>query len=145
MKALSPSFITNIWDNISVPCDDVVTPLSSWDKELEFHKGLIFSNKAEIQYAVKIYSIKRNQRYEVYESNLTQWAIYCTNECSWKLQVCQRKKHGFWEITKYYSPHTCINLDVSKDGKMLDSNLIEREIHHLVVKNHAVKIGTLDA
>ena len=123
----------------------MVTPLSSWDKELEFHKGLIFSNKAEIQYAVKIYSIKRNQRYEVYESNLTQWAIYCTNECSWKLQVCQRKKHGFWEITKYYSPHTCINLDVSKDGKMLDSNLIEREIHHLVVKNHAVKIGTLDA
>jgi hypothetical protein len=34
---------------------------------------------------------------------------------------------------------------VSKDGKMLDSNLIEREIHHLVIKDHAVKIQTLDA
>uniref|UniRef100_A0A2N9F1B3 SWIM-type domain-containing protein n=1 Tax=Fagus sylvatica TaxID=28930 RepID=A0A2N9F1B3_FAGSY len=145
MEAPSPSFIANTWDNISVPCDDMVTPLSSWDKELEFRKGLIFSNKAEVQHAVKIYSIKRNQRYKVYESNLTQWAVYCTNECSWKLRACQRKKHGFWEITKYYGPHTCTNLDVSKDGKMLDSNLIEREIHHLVVKDHAVTIGTLDA
>jgi hypothetical protein len=60
MEAPSPSFIANTWDNISVPCDDVVTPLSSWDKELEFRKWLIFSNKAEVQYAVKIYSIKRN-------------------------------------------------------------------------------------
>ena len=34
---------------------------------------------------------------------------------------------------------------MSKDGKMLDSNLIEREIHYFVVKDHAVKIGTLDA
>ena len=145
MEAPSPSFIANTWDNISVPCDDVVTPLYSWDKELEFCKGLIFSNKAEVQYAVKIYSIKRNQRYKVYESNLTQWAIYCTNECSRKLWACQRKKHGFWKITKYYCPHTCTNLNVSKDGKMLDSNLIEREIHHLVVKDHAVKIQILDA
>uniref|UniRef100_A0A2N9IC04 Transposase MuDR plant domain-containing protein n=1 Tax=Fagus sylvatica TaxID=28930 RepID=A0A2N9IC04_FAGSY len=118
MEAPSPSFIANTWDNISVPCDDVVTPLSSWDKELEFRKGLIFSDKAEVQYAVKIYSIKKKP---------------------------ERKKHGFWEITKYYGPHTCTNLDVSKDGKMLDSNLIEREIHHLVVKDHAVTIGTLDA
>ena len=58
---------------------------------------------------------------------------------------CQRKKHGFWEITKYNGPHTCTNIDVSKNGKMLDSNLIEREIHNLVVVDHGVKIVTLDA
>jgi hypothetical protein len=112
---------------------------------MEFRKGLIFSNKAKVKYATKIYSIDRNQRYKVYESNLTQWAINCTNACSWKLRACQRKKHGFWKITKYNGPHTCTNIDVSKDGKMLDSNLIEREIHNLVVVDHGVKIVTLDA
>jgi hypothetical protein len=115
MEAPSPSFIANTWDNISVPCGGVVTPLSGWSKEMEFSKWLIFSNKAEMKYAAKIYSININQRYKVYESNLTQWVIYCTNECSWKLRACQRKKHGFWEITKHYGPHTCTNLDVSKD------------------------------
>jgi hypothetical protein len=29
MKVSSPSFIANTWDNISVPCDHVVTPLST--------------------------------------------------------------------------------------------------------------------
>uniref|UniRef100_A0A2N9H0X3 Transposase MuDR plant domain-containing protein n=1 Tax=Fagus sylvatica TaxID=28930 RepID=A0A2N9H0X3_FAGSY len=115
------------------------------DNEMEFRKGLIFSNKADVQYAAKIYSIERNQRYKVYESNLTQWGINCTNGCSWKLRACQRKKHGFWEITKYSGPHTCTNIDVSKDGKMLDSNLIEREILNQVVADHGVKISTLDA
>uniref|UniRef100_A0A2N9G675 SWIM-type domain-containing protein n=1 Tax=Fagus sylvatica TaxID=28930 RepID=A0A2N9G675_FAGSY len=114
-------------------------------KEMEFRKGLIFSNKADVQYAAKIYSIERNQRYKMYESNLTQWGINCTNACSWKLRACQRKKHGFWEITKYSGPHTCTNIDVSKDGKMLDSNLIEREILNQVVADHGVKISTLDA
>uniref|UniRef100_A0A2N9FK77 Transposase MuDR plant domain-containing protein n=1 Tax=Fagus sylvatica TaxID=28930 RepID=A0A2N9FK77_FAGSY len=128
MEAPSPSFIANTWDNINIPCDHVITPLYTWSKEMEFRKGLIFSNKADVQYAAKIYSIKRNQRYKVYESNLTQWGINCTNGCSWKLRACQRKKHGLWEITKYSGPHTCTNIDVSKDGKMLDSNLIEREI-----------------
>uniref|UniRef100_A0A2N9G5E1 MULE transposase domain-containing protein n=1 Tax=Fagus sylvatica TaxID=28930 RepID=A0A2N9G5E1_FAGSY len=128
MEAPSPSFIANTWDNINIPCDHVITPLYTWSKEMEFRKGLIFSNKADVQYAAKIYSIERNQRYKVYESNLTQWGINCTNGCSWKLRACQRKKHGLWEITKYSGPHTCTNIDVSKDGKMLDSNLIEREI-----------------
>uniref|UniRef100_A0A2N9J030 MULE transposase domain-containing protein n=1 Tax=Fagus sylvatica TaxID=28930 RepID=A0A2N9J030_FAGSY len=145
MEAPSPSFITNTWDNINVPCDHVVTPLYIWSKEMEFRKGLIFSNKTEVKYATKIYNIDRNQRYKVYESNLTQWAINCTNACSWKLQACQRKKHGFWEITKYNGPHTCTNIDVSKDGKMLDSNLIEREILNQVVADHGIKISTLDA
>jgi hypothetical protein len=145
MEAPSPSFIANTWDNINVPCDHVVTPLYTWSKEMEFRKGLIFSNKAEVKYAAKIYSIDRNQRYKVYESNLTQWGINCTNACSWKLRACQRKKHGFWKITKYNGPHTCTNIDVSKDGKMLDSNLIEREILNQVVANHGVKISTLDA
>uniref|UniRef100_A0A2N9GUX0 SWIM-type domain-containing protein n=1 Tax=Fagus sylvatica TaxID=28930 RepID=A0A2N9GUX0_FAGSY len=145
MEAPSPSFIANTWDNINVPYDDVVTPLYTWSKEMEFRKGLIFRDKAEVQYAAKIYSIERNQRYKVYESNVTQWGIICTNECSWKLRACQRKKHGFWEITKYNGPHTCTNIDVSKDGKMLDSNLIEREILNQVVANHGVKISALDA
>ena len=34
---------------------------------------------------------------------------------------------------------------MSKDGKMLDSNLIEREILNQVVADHGVKISTLDA
>ena len=82
MEASSPSFIANTWDNINVPCDHVVTPLYTWSKEMEFRKGLIFSNKADVQYAAKIYSIERNQRYKVYESNLTQWGINSTNACS---------------------------------------------------------------
>ena len=123
----------------------MVTPLSTWSKEMEFRKGLIFNNKAEVKYSANIYSIDRNQIYKVYKSNLTQWAINCTNACSWKLRACQRKKHGFWEITKYNGPHTCTNIDVSKNVKMLDSNLIEREIHNLVVVDHGVKIVTLDA
>ena len=95
MEAPSPSFITNTWDNINVPCDHVVTPLYTWSMEMECRKGLIFSNKAEVKYAAKIYNIDRNQRYKVYESNLTQWAINCTNACSRKLRDANARSMDF--------------------------------------------------
>ena len=40
----------------------------SWNPDFEPYVGLKFQDKAELQRAIKLYSIKRHQKYETVES-----------------------------------------------------------------------------
>jgi hypothetical protein len=95
MEAPSPVFIANTWDNIIVPSNDVVQYVSVWKRGMELSKGiLLFNNKDELQFAVRVYSIDKNQSYKVSESSMVKWATYCS-KCEWYLQACKRKKKEY--------------------------------------------------
>jgi hypothetical protein len=143
LKPKSSSFTTNTWDNINdtindTSLNDEVTPLDSWDKKQELRKGLFFKSKIEVQYALKVYSSSCNQEYKVKESNKTKLHVCCSNGCSWRMRACMCSTHGFWEITKYNGPHTCRHPNIRKDGKVFDSNFIEREVRSYVANDQIV-------
>uniref|UniRef100_A0A2N9EBT9 SWIM-type domain-containing protein n=1 Tax=Fagus sylvatica TaxID=28930 RepID=A0A2N9EBT9_FAGSY len=123
--------------------DDVVTPLDSWDKMQELRKGLFFKSKIEVQYALKVYSSRVNQEYKVKESNKRKLHVCCSNGCSWRMRACMRSTHGFWEITKYNGPHTCRHPNIRKDGKVFDSNFIEREVRSYVANDQTISVKSL--
>jgi hypothetical protein len=147
MEAPSPSFIANTWDNIII-LDDIneTTGLTVWKVGMELSKGMLFNNKDELQFSVRAYLIKKNQRYKVSESSQVKWAIYYS-KCEWYLRACKRKRNniGLWEITIYNGPHTCTSSGIQSDGKMADAKFIERQIHHLIVADHAATIKLLHA
>ena len=144
MEAPSPAFIANTWDNIIVPSNDEVQCVSVWKRGMELSKGMLFNNKDELQFAVRAYSIDKNQSYKVSESSMVKWATYCS-KCEWYLRACKRKRKEYWEITIYNGPHTCTSSTVTNNGKMMNSKFIERQIHHLVKTNPAAKLKLLTA
>jgi hypothetical protein len=144
LKPKSSSFTTNTWDNINdTSFNDEVTPLDSWDKKQELRKGLFFKSKIEVQYALKVYSSRVNQEYKVKESNKRKLHVCCKNGCSWRMRACMRSTHGFWEITKYNGPHTCRHPNIRKDGKVFDSNFIEREVRSYVANDQTISVKSL--
>uniref|UniRef100_A0A2N9HQ99 SWIM-type domain-containing protein n=1 Tax=Fagus sylvatica TaxID=28930 RepID=A0A2N9HQ99_FAGSY len=144
LKPKSSSFTTNTWDNINdTSFNDEVTPLDSWDKMQELRKGLFFKSKIEVQYALKVYSSRVNQEYKVKESNKRKLHVCCSNGCSWRMRACMRSTHGFWEITKYNGPHTCRHPNIRKDGKVFDSNFIEREVRSYVANDQTISVKSL--
>jgi hypothetical protein len=72
MEAPSPAFIANTWDNIIVPSNDEVQCVSVWKMGMELSKGMLFNNKDELQFAVRAYSIDKNQSYKVSESSMVK-------------------------------------------------------------------------
>uniref|UniRef100_A0A2N9EWY4 SWIM-type domain-containing protein n=1 Tax=Fagus sylvatica TaxID=28930 RepID=A0A2N9EWY4_FAGSY len=144
MEAPSPAFIANTWDNIIVPSNDEVQCVSVWKRGMELSKGMLFNNKDELQFAVRAYSIDKNQSYKVSESSMVKWATYCS-KCEWYLRACKRKRKEYWEITIYNGPHTCTSSTVTNNGKMMNSKFIERQIHHLVKTDPAAKLKLLTA
>lgn len=38
-------------------------------------------------------------------------------KCSWSLLATKRRGDEFWEIEKYKSPHTCVNLIINWDPR----------------------------
>ena len=70
MEAPSPGFIANTWDNIIVPSNDEVQCVSVWKRGMELSKGMLFNNKDDLQFAVRAYSIDKNQSYKVSESSM---------------------------------------------------------------------------
>uniref|UniRef100_A0A2N9J057 SWIM-type domain-containing protein n=1 Tax=Fagus sylvatica TaxID=28930 RepID=A0A2N9J057_FAGSY len=114
-----------------------------WDKKQELRKGLFFKSKIEVQYALKVYSSRVNQEYKVKESNKRKLHVCCKNGCSWRMRACMRSTHGFWEITKYNGPHTCRHPNIRKDGKVFDSNFIEREVRSYVANDQTISVKSL--
>uniref|UniRef100_A0A2N9F0Z9 Transposase MuDR plant domain-containing protein n=1 Tax=Fagus sylvatica TaxID=28930 RepID=A0A2N9F0Z9_FAGSY len=142
MEAQSLTFIANTWDNIIVPSNDEVQCVSVWKRGMELSKGMLFNNKDELQFAVRAYSIDKNQSYKVSESSMVKWATYCS-KCEWYIRAWKRKKKVYWEITIYNGHHTCTSSTVTNDGKMINSKFIERQIHHLVKIDPAAKLKLL--
>ncbi|GJT19959.1 DNA-binding WRKY transcription factor [Tanacetum coccineum] len=84
-----------------------------------------FKDKEELIKAIKLYSIRKNKQYEVVETCLTIWKIrrrlssQCG--CKWKLRACKRKRSGYFEITQYTGPHTCLHNKITQDHPNLDA------------------------
>ena len=100
-------------------------------------------SKIEVQYVLKVYSSSYNQQYKVKESNKTKLHVCCSNGCSWRMRACMRSTYGFWEITKYNGPYTCRHPNIRKDGKVFDSNFIEREVRSYVANDQTITVKTL--
>ena len=126
---------------------ETLTSLSGlWNESNELYEGLQFENKADLQFAVKHYSVHRNQHLVVSEYEPSLWAVKCKKSndgCRWRLRACRRKTHGMFEITKYIGPHTCVYPKLSQDHSQLDSTLIAREIQSVVKRDPTTSIVTL--
>lgn len=87
-----------------------------------------FKNKDELIRAIKLYTIKKHQQYEVVETCPTIWKVRCKlctqTGCKWQLCACKRQCSGYFEITQYIGPHTCYQYRITQDHPNLDANLI---------------------
>ena len=79
----------------------------------EFIVGQVFSSKAILQDAIKLYSIKAHQHYVVVASSKKFLVLRCKKaeecQCTWKLHAMVVKDTYFFAINKYKGPHTCVN------------------------------------
>ncbi|PWA43780.1 hypothetical protein CTI12_AA532470 [Artemisia annua] len=106
-----------------------------------------FKDKEELVKAIKLYSIRKHKQYEMVETCPTIWKIRCRLSsqcgCKWKLRACKRKRSGYFEITQYTGPHTCLHNKITQDHPNLDANLIAQETQHLIKEQPSISIPTL--
>ena len=124
--------------------NDLIARIDLWNELDELFKGLQFESKVDLQYAVKCYSICKNQHLIVIESELDMWAVKCkkwSEGCNWRLRACRHKSHGLFEITKYIGLHTCVYPKLSQDHSQLDSTFIAQEVQNIVQSNHTISIA----
>ncbi|KAL1195577.1 hypothetical protein V5N11_013578 [Cardamine amara subsp. amara] len=89
---------------------------SSWLDERELQVGMLFSDKDELDKAVKLYSCRRHRGYFTRECSysIDFRRSYGCYKCGWTL-TSEKTKGNFFEITKYRGPHTCEPEDVGSD------------------------------
>ena len=64
--------------------------------------------------------------------------------CAWKVRAfSQRKLNGLWAITVYSGPRICPSVRVNKDGRMINSNFLAKELHKYILEDHTCKINDL--
>ncbi|XP_029127699.1 uncharacterized protein LOC109800018 [Cajanus cajan] len=101
---------------------------NSWRVGDELYVGLRFHTKADVQMAVKHYSMNAHQTFVVLESGLKVLSVRCPNSnegCPWKLRASMSTKYNNkWVIKKWGGRHTCINAILSQDHNKLDSEFI---------------------
>lgn len=108
--------------------------------------GLRFESKQAVQLAVKQYSMKIHQSFEVEKSTKSLWNVHCPNRsagCPWRLRVILSKKADKWEVSKYGGPHSCVNAMLSQDHAKMDSNFICSCILGMVREQPAVTVGLI--
>ena len=105
-------FISNTWDNINDPSPTLGTwRLTSWHKGDQWAKGMLFKNKASVQYVLTLYSVEHNKQYKVINSDTNRRVVLCIHEaCLWSIRARCSKKHGMWQISKCKGPHSCLSL-----------------------------------
>ena len=120
-----------------------------YTSDQELCRELIFKNKEEVIRAVKLYSIRRNQQYEVVESCPIIWRLRCKkyleSGCGWKLRACKRSTYGLFEITQYNGPHSCLHSELSQDHPHIDASLIANEVQHFVKEQPSITVSALRA
>ena len=101
----------------SVSIDDVVNDSrmqilndEMWHAGLEFKIGMIFSSRDHVKTAIKLYSVKRKREFRLEETRHNTIALRCHigEGCQWRLRATEKKVSGYWTITKYGGPHTCV-------------------------------------
>ena len=146
-EAHGPSFHANTRDNIVDPSNVEIPFSSSWVRGMNFSKGLIFPNKEVVRQALIVYSMDNNKNYITERSNQQRLCVKCTNEsCAWKVRAfSQQKLNGLWAVTIYGDPHTCPSVGVNKDGIIMDSNFLTKELHTYILADHTSKIKDLQS
>ena len=99
-------FTLNTWDNINDPSPALGTrQLTSWHKGDQPAKGVLFKNKASVQYVLTLYSVEHNKQYKVIKSDTNRLVVRCIRDaCPWSIQAIFSKKHRLWLISKCKGP-----------------------------------------
>ena len=94
--------------------------------------GQVFNLKADLQHAVKLYSISAHQEYVVVSLTTKLLVLRCKkveqSQCPWKLCAMVVKCTTSFAINKYNGPHKCVNPCLNRDHQQLDTNLIAAHI-----------------
>nr|POE95152.1 hypothetical protein CFP56_25270 [Quercus suber] len=127
-------FTSNTWDNINDPSPALAPEeLTSWHKGDQPAKGMLFNNKASVQYVLTLYSVEHNKQYKVIKSDTNRLVVRCTHDaCPWSIRAIFSKKHRLWLISKCTGPHSCTSLQVVTDGRMMDSKFISIALEQYV-------------
>ena len=118
----------------------------NWSFSDEFKKGMKFSTKRDLIYAVKMHHIMHHYNFCVVDSDTKKWAVCCSQRdegCPWRLCACWKRNDGAFVITKVRGPHTCVNSILSQDHPQLDSALMARHFESYVRDTPDVKVSFL--
>ncbi|KAL6560408.1 hypothetical protein OROGR_003967 [Orobanche gracilis] len=140
---------TNI-DRINDAVADVVIPRQESCKPNdsgELYVGQRFNSKDELQTAVKVYSLKAHQQYQVLHSSRKLWELKCklAPSCAWKLRASTPRGVSFFEIKTYTGPHTCVNPIINRDHVQLDSEFVCCQIKSLVKAQLSLTLTAIQA
>ena len=116
-----------------------------WHAGLEFKIGMIFSSRDHVKTAVKLYSVKRKREFRAEETRHNTIAVRCHvgEGCQWRLRATEKKSSGYWTITKYGGPHTCVRPSDRVGIRNLDSELISAYVSALIEKQPNIQVGAL--
>ena len=112
-ESRSPDYVAYHSVNIDDMVNDRLMHISNdelWHEGLEFKIGMIFSSRENVKTAVKLYSVKRKREFRAEETRNNTIALRCHigKGCQWRLRATEKKSSGYWTITKYGGPHTCV-------------------------------------
>ncbi|XP_073130798.1 uncharacterized protein [Henckelia pumila] len=99
---------------------------------------MVFKDKKDLIASVKDYSVRVSRReYLVVESTRILWKIQCKNDsstvrCRWGLRASFKEKTGYWKITRYGGPHTCISTNVGIYHHNLNSDMVAHTLLGIV-------------
>ncbi|GFZ11322.1 hypothetical protein Acr_22g0007200 [Actinidia rufa] len=138
-------FFTNLVGADDVIGDrDLYNGCPTWsDVTPEFAKGMVFKDKDAVIRACNWYHVKKNKHYHVVETNKNVWSTRCSHNCPWKLRACLKKQHGFFEISQYPGPHTCLHGMESLDHRNINSTFIAHLIKTQVAEDPGWKIASI--
>ncbi|XP_073127646.1 uncharacterized protein [Henckelia pumila] len=136
-----PSFFNTYFgeeipDSIGVP-HDMRTRYYNEERG-ELCVNMVFKDKKDLIASVKDYSVRVSRReYLVVESTRILWKIQCKNDsstvrCRWGLRASFKEKTGYWKITRYGGPHTCISTNVGIDHHNLNSDMVAHTLLGIV-------------
>nr|KAJ0213933.1 hypothetical protein LSAT_V11C400197080 [Lactuca sativa] len=135
--------------NMTTDNNWIVTQLASKNDFTQELGKDSFKDKEELIRAIKLYSIRTHKPFEVVETRPTLWTIRCKlhlqSGCKWQVRAIKRKRSGYFEITKYMGPHTCLYNNISQDHPNLDGSLIAQETKHLIKEQPSISIPALRA
>ena len=115
----------------------------------EFIVSQVFTFKAALQDAVKLYSIYAHQQYVVVASSKKLLVLKCKKvdacQCTWKLHAMVVKDTSFFALNKYKVPHTCVNPCLNRDHQQLDSNFVVDHIKAMIKAQFTLSVAAIQA
>ena len=100
-----------------------------------------------MQHVVKMYSIRSYHEFNVYKSNASVLVLKCRRalDCQWRLRAMAVKDTTMFKITKYMSPHTCVNICINQDHSQLDSSFVFELVETLVKTQMTITVAAIQA